>query len=159
DSASALVATAELCPLGELDRARLVQLRAQIAFARRRGSDAPPLLLEAAERLAPLDVELAREADLDALGAAIFAGRLARPRSVETAGAGGRGGRGPPPPRVVDLLLDGVATRYTEGFTGGVEPLRRALGTVRADKAEVRWLWLACRIASELWEDETWDEL
>jgi len=159
DSASALVATAELCPLGELDRARLVQLRAQIAFARRRGSDAPPLLLEAAERLAPLDVELAREAYLDALGAGIFAGRLGRPGLVEMAEAARTAPPGPQPPRVVDLLLDGVATRYTEGFTGGVEPLRRALGTVRADEAEVRWLWLACRIASELWEDETWDEL
>ena len=37
------------CPLDELQRARLARLRAQIVFARRRGSDAPPLLLEAAE--------------------------------------------------------------------------------------------------------------
>ena len=24
---------------------------------------------------------------------------------------------------------------------------------------ELRWLWLACRIASDLWDDETWEEL
>ena len=52
---SALLAIAELTPLDELQRARLQRLRAQIAFARRRGSDAPPLLLDAAKRLVPLD--------------------------------------------------------------------------------------------------------
>ena len=39
-----LLATAELGPLDELQRARLQRLRAQIAFAFTRGSDAPPLL-------------------------------------------------------------------------------------------------------------------
>jgi DNA-binding CsgD family transcriptional regulator len=159
DEASALVATAELCPLDELHRARLVQLRAQIAFARRRGSDAPPLLLEAARRLEPLDAELARETHLDALGAAIFAGRLSRgPGVVEMAEAALAAPPGPQPPRAVDLLLDGVACRLTEGYVAGVQPLRRALSAVRDDD-EVRWLWLACRIASELWDDEAWEEL
>jgi DNA-binding CsgD family transcriptional regulator len=180
DDASALVATAELCPLEEVDRARLVRLRAQIAFARRRGSDAPPLLFEAARRLEPLDAELARETYLDPLGAAIFAGRLG-------VGSDGRGsGRGPGPdgggpvrgpgvaemaaaaraappvpgaPRAVDLLLDGVACRLADGYAAAVEPLRCGLQAVRAGDGEVRWLWLACRVASELWEDATWEEL
>ena len=38
---SSLLATAELAPLDELQRARLERLRAEIAFARTRGSDAP----------------------------------------------------------------------------------------------------------------------
>jgi DNA-binding CsgD family transcriptional regulator len=159
DSASALLATAELCPLDEIQRARLVRLRAQIAFARRRGSDAPPLLLEAATRLEPLDGRLAREAHLDALGAAIFAGRLSRPAIGEMAKAARAAPPGPPTPGVADLLLDGVACRYTEGFVAAVEPLRRALRAVRDDEGESRWLWLACRVASELWEDEAWDQL
>ena len=46
---------AEEGPLNELQRARLERLRAQLAFALRRGSDAPPLLLRAAQRLEPLD--------------------------------------------------------------------------------------------------------
>ena len=54
-SASDLLAAAELGPVDELQRARLERLRAQIAFASRRGRDAPPLLLEAARRLDPLD--------------------------------------------------------------------------------------------------------
>jgi DNA-binding CsgD family transcriptional regulator len=160
DEASALVATAELCPLDDLARARLVQLRAQIAFARRRGSDAPPLLFDAARRLEALDGELAREAHLDALGAAIFAGRLGHGLGiVEMAEAARAAPAAPQPPRAVDLLLDGLACRLTEGYVAGVEPLRRALRAVLEDGNEIRWLWLACRIASELWDDETWEEL
>jgi DNA-binding CsgD family transcriptional regulator len=159
DDASALVATAELCPLDELDRARLVRLRAQIAFARRRGSDAPPLLFEAARRLEPLDPALARETHLDALGAAIFAGRLSSGAGVEEMAEAARAAPpGPQPPRAVDLLLDGLACRFTDGYVAAVDPLRRALQVVQRDE-DVRWLWLACRIASELWDDETWEEL
>ena len=40
------------------------------------GGEAPPLLLKAAKRLEPLDPRLAREIYLDAVAAAIFAGRL-----------------------------------------------------------------------------------
>ncbi len=62
---------------------RCEHVTAQIAFAMRRGRDAPPLLLRAAQRLEPLDSELAAETYLEALLAAIYAGRLAgarRPR-------------------------------------------------------------------------------
>ncbi len=51
EAANELLAIAELCPLDELQRARLARLRAQIAYARRRGSDAPPMLLDAARQL------------------------------------------------------------------------------------------------------------
>ena len=75
-AASDLVAAAQHGPLDALQRARLERLRAQIAFTRRRGSDAPPLLLDAARRLEPLDAEAARETYLDAIASAMFAGRL-----------------------------------------------------------------------------------
>src|SRR5512133_3555390 len=61
DGALALLAAAEEGPLDELQRGRLERLRAQRAFALKRGSDAPPLLLSAAQRLEPLDAMLARE--------------------------------------------------------------------------------------------------
>ena len=57
-------------------------LRAQIAFAARRGSDAPPLLLEAARELEAVDPDRARATYLEALDAARFAGRLARGADV-----------------------------------------------------------------------------
>ena len=72
-AAQALLVTAEVGPLGELGQAHVQQMRAQIAFALRRGSDAPPLLLRAAERLQTLDAELARQTYLEALVAAIYA--------------------------------------------------------------------------------------
>ena len=73
DAALGLLATAEGGPLDELQRARVELLRGQIAFASSFGSDAPSLLLAAARRLEPLDLDLARETYLDAWGAALFA--------------------------------------------------------------------------------------
>jgi hypothetical protein len=60
EAAYELLAMAEFGRLDELQRAQLMRLRAQMAFAERRGSDAPRLLLDAAQALAPLDRELAR---------------------------------------------------------------------------------------------------
>src|SRR5262245_1232619 len=159
DDASALLATADLCPLPRRARANLTRLRAKTAFARRRGSDAPPLLFEAAKQLEPLDAELARETYADALGAAIFAGRLGGdPGVAEIAEAARAAPAGPQPPRAGALLLDGVACRLTEGPAAAVRPLRRALEAIQREE-EVRWDWLALSIASEVWDDGTWNEL
>ncbi|WP_250033282.1 helix-turn-helix transcriptional regulator [Paractinoplanes maris] len=165
EAAKKHLALAALCPLDDLDRARLTHLRARIAFALRRGSDAPPLLLEAATELAPLDSGTAREAYLEALGAAIFAGRFndrIGPRqvaeAVRTAPPAGS------PPRPIDLLLEGLATRYTGGYVAGVAPLRAALEVfgrgAADDPGEVtRWFWLPWLVAGDLWDDETWHGL
>jgi hypothetical protein len=82
DVALRLLASAQAGPLDELQRARVDLLRARIAMAVNRGRDAAPLLLAAAQRLAPLDAALARETYLEALDAAIFAGRLGRGTGV-----------------------------------------------------------------------------
>ncbi len=58
-SASTLLTAAELGPLDDLQRAKLERLRAQVVALSQRGRDAPQLLLEAAQRLEPLDGELA----------------------------------------------------------------------------------------------------
>jgi DNA-binding CsgD family transcriptional regulator len=161
DAALELLATAELAPLDELQRARLERLRAQIAFNRTRGRDAPALLLDAARRLEPLDVEMARETHLEAVAASMFAGRLGgRPSIREAAEAALAAPSRPQPRRAVDLMLDGLATRFTEGYAAGVPPLRTALDAFRRveelSARDVRWLWLACRIAQDLWDDELW---
>lgn len=117
DSAFELIATAAIAPLDELQRARLDRLRAQITFARTRGNDAPALLLDAATRLEPLDVRLARETYLEALRALIFVGRLSGARTMQDTAEAARAARpGPRPPRAIDLLLDGLATRFTDGY-------------------------------------------
>ena len=77
EAAQTLLVAAEIGPLGQLGQALVQRMRAQIAFALRRGSDAPPLLLRAAQRLQDLDADLARQTYLEALVAAIYAGHLA----------------------------------------------------------------------------------
>jgi DNA-binding CsgD family transcriptional regulator len=166
EAAHNLLAAAEQCPLDALERARLARLRAEIVFALRRGSDAPPLLLDAAERLEPLDAGAARETYLVALGAAVFAGRLTRdigPREVALAARDAPPGRRPPRP--TDLLLDGLVTRFTEGYVAGVGPLRLALDAFGEDAAQgdgddmLRWFWLPWLVAGDLWDDKAWHEL
>jgi DNA-binding CsgD family transcriptional regulator len=68
----------------------------------------------------------------------------------------------------MDLLLDGLATRFTEGYAAAAAPLRRALDAFwqegEPSDDDRRWLWLACPVAPEpvapdLWDHETWDRL
>jgi DNA-binding CsgD family transcriptional regulator len=160
--ASDLLEAAALGPLDELQRARLERLGAQIAFASRRGRDAPPLLLEAARRLEPLDAAMARETYLEAFASAMFAGRLGTgPDEREVANAA-RASSQVPPGGPADLLLDALVTRFTEGYAASVAPLSRALrafGEPDGGGSDRRWLWLACRLAQDLWDDELWHVL
>jgi DNA-binding CsgD family transcriptional regulator len=161
-SASDLLAAAELGPVDELQRARLERLRAQITFASGRGRDAPPLLLAAARRLDSLDATMARETYLEAIASAMFAGRLGTgPDEREVAEAARTSNevqaRGP-----ADLLLDALVTRFIDGYKAGVEPLSRALRAFDdpdGGGVDQRWLWLACRLAQDLWDDELWHRL
>ena len=121
-------------------------------------------MLNAAKRLEPLDVGLARETYLEALQAAMFVGRLARGCGVlEVAQAARHAPASSQPPRIADLLLDGLTLRATEGYLAGTPILRRALSTFRNEQISgeeaLRWLWLASRTAVDLWDDETWDVL
>jgi DNA-binding CsgD family transcriptional regulator len=161
DAALGLLPIAEVGSLNELQRAQVDLLRGQIAFALSRGRDAPPLLLKAARRLEPLDVRLSRETYLEALSAALHAGRLGRRDGVrKMADAARRAAPPPGPPRATDLLLDGLAVLHTEGYVAGTPMLQRALRAFRSDELSgeegIRWLWLACRTAMDLWDDESW---
>ncbi len=164
EAAAALLAAAAIGPLDELQRARLERLSAQVRFAEKRGSDAPPLLLRAARRLAPLDADLAREAYLEALAAAIFAGRLGHGGGLREAAEAARAAPRPSgPARAIDLLLDGLTIRFTSGYAAAVVPLSDALDAFARPgvdgSLEMRWLWLACRVAPDLWDDDRWHEL
>jgi DNA-binding CsgD family transcriptional regulator len=158
-SASELLAAAELGPLDELQRARLERLGGQIAFASHRGRDAPPLLLAAARRLDALGAAMARETYLEAIEAAMFAGRLGTgPDEREVAQAVYASGR-VQTEDATGLLLDALVIRFTEGYAASVPPLSRALrafGGSDGGEADRRWLWLACRLAQDLWDDELW---
>jgi DNA-binding CsgD family transcriptional regulator len=150
-------------PLGESQLARLERLRAELAFDLRRGNEAPALLLRAARRLEQIDPGLSRETYLEALAAAIFAGRLGVGRGIAEMAEAVRAGPPPQqPPRMLDLLLDGLVERFTAGYAAAVGPLKQALEAFRhggGSDETTRWLWLACRIAGDLWDDETWHAL
>ncbi|TDD55917.1 ATP-binding protein [Saccharopolyspora elongata] len=159
DASLGLLAIAEAAPLDELQHARADLLRAEIALAVNRGRDAPPLLLRAAERLEPLDVALSRETYLEALEAAIFTGRVGNCNEALRATEAARRA----PQRPIDLLLDGLAARFTDGFASGVPTLQRAVRAFRrsgtAGTDDARWIGLACRVATDLGDDEAWREL
>jgi DNA-binding CsgD family transcriptional regulator/tetratricopeptide (TPR) repeat protein len=162
DAAFELIATAEIGPLDALQRARLERLRGELVFARSRGSDAPPCLLAAAKRLEPLDADLARETYLDAFGAAILAGRERAGSVVEVARAASVAPPGRRPARPMDVLLDGLTLRFTEPCAAAVPPLRGALKAFAASDhrgSDMCALWLACRVAPEVWDDELWHQV
>ena len=109
DAVQSLLTVAEAGPMNELQGARVELLRAQLAFVSGHGNDAPPLLLKAAKRLEPLDVELARETYLNALSALVLAGSaISRDAGVLEASRAARAAPPPVhPPRGPDLMLDG----------------------------------------------------
>jgi DNA-binding CsgD family transcriptional regulator len=178
DAAVKLLATAEMGPMNELQRARVERLRARIAVLQtgspdvrglKLGPAAPALLLEAAKRLELLDVELARVTYLEAVTVAMCTGSVGRDYGVRAvAEAARQAPPGPEPPRPIDILLDSLVTRFTEPYAEALPPFRAALdalaGMNGGGDGQPPWLWFACPIAPEplaldLWDDERWHEL
>jgi DNA-binding CsgD family transcriptional regulator len=161
EAALGLLAVAESGPFDELQGAKMDLLRAQIAYVYRPGSEAPPLLLKAAKRLEGLDITLARETYLDAFTAAVIVGRLSRGADMAEVATAVRLAPAPSsPPLACDHLLDGLALVHTDGRGAGTPLLKRALSAFRnketSAEGELRWLWIAGRVAQDLWDDEAW---
>jgi DNA-binding CsgD family transcriptional regulator len=164
EAAQALLVTAEAGPPGELGEARAQRMRAQVAFALRRGGDAPPLMLRAAQRLQSLDAELARQTYLEALVAAIYAGRLAQGQDARQVARAARSAAlppsGPEPMPHSQLLIGGLAVRLADGYVAAAPALKEALRRYRAEPLELDWLSVSYDIvAMDMWDDEAWFEL
>jgi DNA-binding CsgD family transcriptional regulator len=157
-----LLSTASDGPLDEFARAMLQGLHGQVALDLRRGGDAVPLLLDAAKRLESIDPGRARETYLEALRAASIAGRLG-PGTLAAAKAARGAPPRPGPPRAIDLLLDGLAIRFTDGYAASAAALKRALAAVREEGGragqDLRWPWIARRVAPDLFDDEMYAAL
>jgi DNA-binding CsgD family transcriptional regulator len=154
-----LLALADASPLGEFQRAQADLLRGRIAFTMNRGHDTPSLLLKAATELEPLDVRLARDTYLDALRAGLFAAHLGGGTSLRDAAEAALAAPAPvPPARPADLLLDGLALRYTEGYAAGAPILKQIMREFRdaelSGEEGLRWLWYAGSTAVDLFDDE-----
>jgi DNA-binding CsgD family transcriptional regulator len=163
DAASQLVASAEVELLDELGRAHVERLRGQIEFASSAGSEAPALLLKAAQRIEALDITLARDTYLDAWVAAFFAGGLARVGTLQEISRAARST--PPPisaPRPADLLLDALSVLVLDGRAAAAPMLSRALSVIAEGEVAtadgLRWGWLATHAAWALWDDQRWHE-
>jgi DNA-binding CsgD family transcriptional regulator len=169
DVAAQLLTAAEAGPISAVQAAQVDHLRGQVAFDQRRLGDATRLLLSAARRFEPLDHELARATHLEALGAALWAGDLDSPGAVvEAARAARAAPPAPDPPGAVDIVLDALAVRLTEGYAAAAPALEQALETVLALEVPPGdlsgWLWLTGAratglIAIELWDADSWHEL
>jgi DNA-binding CsgD family transcriptional regulator len=167
DAALGLLVSVEVGPVDARQTAEVELLRGHIALDQRRGGDAARLLLSAARRLQPFSVDLARAAHLDAVVAAIWASHMGGPLVREAAEAACSAPPAPGRPRVLDVLLDALAVRVTQGYTAAAPAMARALDMVLAlvSRGEsVRWLWLAGArigqiIAMELWDYDSWHAL
>jgi DNA-binding CsgD family transcriptional regulator len=159
DTARTMITVARDGPVDELQHARIDLLRAQLAFASSRGTEATPLLLAAAQRLETLDLRLARETYLDAFSAALFGARLNDSVGVaDVARAARAAPRGEGEPTTADLLLDGLVA-LTDDYDAAIPPCRRALQRLSGDNVSpqerLRWLWQGGVVALELWDDES----
>ncbi|WP_439677370.1 helix-turn-helix transcriptional regulator [Embleya sp. MST-111070] len=162
ERATELAAVADLYALGPLDQARLARLRARILFARSRGDEAAPLLLDAAARFSAAGSPLARETYLEAISATIFAGRVHGPTGARAAAIAARASGAPSSgSKAADTLLDGVAGLLADGRETGVPALYQALDLLTHEQlgtreAAVRWLLLA-PVAIEAFIHHAWD--
>jgi len=152
-----LLAMAEAGPLDEFQRARVDLLRGHIAFASGHGGDAPRLLLNAASRLEPFDLGLARETYLAAWGGAIAAGTLAE-RDILQEICRAILALPPPPgdPRPLDLLLEGDALLITGGHAAAAPTFQRAAKVLLEIPVEdvLRWGWMASSPSIVVWDFE-----
>ena len=169
EAALQLLTAAEAGPMSALQAAEVEHLRGRgrvrsaprrrrRAAARRRGQAIGAAGPRAGARDAPRGArrgDLGR--DLDSPGALVEAAEAARAAPPA-----------PDPPGAVDVVLDALALRLTEGYAAAAPALEQALETVLALEAPAgdlgRWLWLTGAratglIALELWDADAWHEL
>ncbi len=158
NAALGLLATAEAGPLDEFQRVRVDLARGHVAFASGLLGDAPALLLKAARRLEPFDLELARRTYLTAWGAAFVAAGYLEGGGVflEIRRAVQALPRRPGAPHPVDLLLDGLAQLSTDGHAAATPTLQRAAKALADLSVEdvLRWGWMATAASNAVWDND-----
>jgi DNA-binding CsgD family transcriptional regulator len=167
DIAGQLVSMVDTEALDELGHAHFDRLQGQIAFDQRHGREASRALAEAARRLEPLAIGLARSTHLEALGAVTWVGdRDATGGMLSVARAALQAPQPGVSPRPVDVLLDGFAGLIVDGHRAAAGPLSRALELVLAAEAPTddrgHWLRLTAggsvdTVARELWDADAWN--
>jgi DNA-binding CsgD family transcriptional regulator len=157
DQALGLLVMTGAWPLDELAAARVDLLRGQVAFASGLSNDALPLLFNAARRLQPLNLGLARETYLDAWAAAHTAGPAAAGEMAEICSAALALPRSPHP-GPAELLLHGLVLLTTNGLAAAAPALRQAVSLFAGDNVSagdrLRWSYMALFPATFLWDED-----
>jgi len=156
-----LLRRAEAGPLSSHQRAGAELLRAQLTLYATRGRGALQMLLDAARNLDP---ERARETYLEAYAAARWAGRLGPQESMPTVAEAYRTATAAlaAEQSPIALLLEALTVQISAGHVAAVPHMRRAVDafvTAGPGPAESRWLWLAAGMATDLWDDRSWQLL
>ncbi|MET0473600.1 MAG: AAA family ATPase [Mycobacterium sp.] len=161
DAALDLLAMAEAGHLSDLQQARSDLVRAQLAFVTSHGNDAAPLLLKAARQLQSIDSTLSRDTYINAMLAAMFAGRLAVGANVVDVARAVQTAPSPPAARQLpDLLLDWLAVHYTDGYVAARPAQRELLSALDADPSpdeQLIWLLLASAATHYAWDDDRFE--
>lgn len=161
DAAHRLLAEAEIGPLTELHQATVALLRGQMAFTTYRGGEAPSLLLNAAHRLQPLDLDLARDTYLQALVATAHAGRFGD-EDVRLQIC--RGAQALPAAPTTSLsrhlLVQGFATWMADGYVAGAPILNEAVRQYRNEPTDPGvYGWGFNVMAMHLCDDDAWHRM
>jgi DNA-binding CsgD family transcriptional regulator len=158
DAALGLLDAAGDLPLTALQQAQVVRLRARSEYELHRDRSGPRRLLAAAQRLEGLDDTLARDTYIEALSAALYAGRLGDAGVVDdVARAILEATKDDDSDRARDLILRGQALLAVHGRAAALPTLRRALRAFRDDEPddlELRWMWFGCQAARDLLDED-----
>ncbi|OBJ12673.1 hypothetical protein A5624_10495 [Mycobacterium sp. 1482292.6] len=166
DASLGLLVAVDAGPLNARQSAEVQCLRGQIAFDQLRVQDAARLLHAAAQQFEPLSGETARDVRVQALDAAMLLGDLNGPGGIREAATAARvGPPAPQPPRAIDVVLDGLAVRYTDSYAAAVPLLARSIQLLLAVDADAEHLhaWLpisrlkaSAALAAEVWDADSW---
>jgi DNA-binding CsgD family transcriptional regulator/tetratricopeptide (TPR) repeat protein len=139
----------------ESQAARALLIQGHIALASGLNHEAIPLLFEAAQRLAPMDMALARETYLIAWGsAAVIAADRENVEKISRAVVA------LPPvtgvPRPLDLVLDGCARLVTDGRAVAIPLLKEAASAIAELPVRdvLTWGWQASGVFAAIWDDD-----
>ncbi|MFC7279297.1 AAA family ATPase [Paractinoplanes rhizophilus] len=160
-AAPRLIALAEATPLNALEKAQADVLYARCAFALGRGRDATESLRQAATRLQAIDAATARDTHLEAIRGSWFLADHAPGLTLREMAEAARSSPRPGPETTSDVLIDGLAIRYRDGYPAAAAVLKEAVAEfcVKAPTGDSGLLleWFAGSIAVDLWDDASWD--
>ncbi|MGN9787876.1 AAA family ATPase [Nonomuraea sp. ZG12] len=154
DAARRFVDLADRDAQSEFQRVRAHLVRSHIAFSAGFNNEAPPMLLTAAQRLEPFDMDLARETYLIAWASASY-GAANRDSLMAISRAMGELPCPEDGPRALDLVLEGYALLITDGRRAALPTLRRAMTAFTDAPLQdiMNWSWAAGGLTALLWDD------